>query len=537
LELRHVLHSDLEEELMVSLTSLAGRTSDDAVRPAAWAWTQNASLWLAALFLLDVAVRFHGLGAQSLWADEIAAVEIAKQPLRVLWSTWMVRETNPPLYYSALHLWMEMFGRSDIAVRGLSAVIGTMVAPLMYVLGRAIASKRVGLIAALLAALWSHQLFYSQEARGYILGTVGALIAVIGLVNITDQVTAPTRSRTAGQRLWPWFAYAFGAVIAVYTHTTHVLLPLLASLYFVWLWAFRGDRRPSSLLAWTATNAAVVCIWAWWGWITWLQVHLEKPNFGWIGKPSLSQGVSIVLNLYGPAGVTLAKSLGRTVLLGMGGLFIAAAAWGASRLRPERAGMLAVFGIGAPLLLFAISQHVPIMLPRTLLWAQFSVIIALAAAMDAIPSGIGRAVATSGVALVLVLGWSVQAPREPWRSLVEELAILAGPGEVVLVSSVSDGVYIQHYCVEARCRFKVENLISPTDIQNRWADDLFTGASIPAAALPSLLGQTRSVWTVSRWGDDPRPAMSAIAVATPFPPLHTILPDAIVLAKWRAAPL
>jgi 4-amino-4-deoxy-L-arabinose transferase-like glycosyltransferase len=503
-----------------------------AYRPQGDAVAGLAHLGLAGVVILGAMLRFYNLGGPSLWADEIAAVAIAKQPLHVLWSAWMVRETNPPLYYSALHLWMGLFGSSDAAVRSLSALVGASIPPLIYVLGRQLANRRVGLIAALFAALWSHQIFYSQEARGYILGAAGALIAVIGLGRLSDQAAGEAALGRAA-RAWPWLAYGLGAVIALYTHTTHVLLPFLANLYFVWLWVFRSERRPSTLLAWTAVNAVVVGLWAWWGYITWLQLHLAQPNFGWIGKPSLSQGISMVLNLYGPAGVTTAKSLGRTVMLGVGGAFIAGAAFGLARLRPDRAVMLAVFAVGAPVLLFVISQKAPIMLPRTMLWAQFAVIIGLASAIAAVRQAALRAALVGAVAALLAVGGFIQTPKEPWRPLTAELGQRVGAHDVVLVSSVSDGVYLQHYCAVFACRFPVIDLISPTDNQNRWAEGLFKGALIPPSALPALLAAHPIVWTVSRWADDPRPALAPVATKAAELSLHAALPEFMAVAAWR----
>ncbi|WP_410923560.1 hypothetical protein, partial [Pseudomonas aeruginosa] len=63
------------------------------------------------------------------------------------------------------------------------------------------------------------------------------------------------RARTAGLA-----AYAIGATVAVYSHTTLVLVPLLAN-----LWALprfgsdlmRGARRPPLLAGWVLANLAV----------------------------------------------------------------------------------------------------------------------------------------------------------------------------------------------------------------------------------------------------------------------------------------
>jgi 4-amino-4-deoxy-L-arabinose transferase-like glycosyltransferase len=466
----------------------------------------DARVQLGLILLLAAAIRFHGLGAQSLWADEMASIEIARQPLSTLWSGWMVRETNPPLYYSMLHLWMSVFGSSAAGVRSLSAIASVAAIPVTYWIGRDIASKRAGLIAAILATLWCHQIYYGQEARGYIFGVLGALIAVAGLVRISDQVRAPDVPRTGLQTVWPWAAHLFGVMLALYVHTTHVLIPLLANLYVAWLWAFASPRRLKPLVWWTLLYVVVVALWAWWGWITWRQLHMPKSNVAWIVRPSPTQGLTILLNVYGPAGVSLSPSKLRTVLMLMGAPFIGLAALGAGRAKSPFGMMLAVFGVGAPVLLFAISQAVPILMPRTLLWAAFAVILCLACALDSIAGAPMRWAAVTVVAGILVLGWRTYDVREPWGPLTAELAQRTAPGEVVLVAGLGDALYLQYQCETLHCPFRVVDVVSPTDGGNRWAAPLFKGPVVQPQDLAKGLPSGRRFWTVSRWADDPRPA-------------------------------
>ena len=490
----------------------------------------DSRVWLCGIVLLAAAVRFYGLGSQSLWADEMASIEIARQPLSTLWSDWMVRETNPPLYYSMLHLWMLALGSGAAAVRSLSAIASVAAIPLIYWIGRKIASKRAGLIAALLAALWCHQIYYGQEARGYVFGVLGALIAVAGLIRITDQVQRPDAPRTRLETAWPWAAHLFGLLLALYVHTTHVVTPLLASVYFAWLWAFASPRRIKPLVWWALLYAVVVALWAWWGWITWRQVHLPKSNVAWIAKPTPIQGLVTLFTVYGPAGVSLSPSRLRTILILMGLPFIGVAGLGLRRVKRPFGVMLAVFGIGAPVLLFLISQLVPILMPRTLLWAEFAVILGLAAAIDGIARAPLRWATLAVISALLILGWRAYDPREPWRPLTEELARRTAPGEVVLVAGIGDALYLQYQCETIRCLFRVVDVASPTDAGNRWAASLYKGPVVQPADLPKLLRAGQPFWTVSRWMDDPRPALKTARLKAAA--AKTTLPFWMDVTEW-----
>jgi uncharacterized membrane protein len=79
----------------------------DVVREAT---SRKMWLALAAVMLVAAALRFWDLGGPSLWTDELYTLGFAKLPPQMLWSDWMVRETNPPLFYSLLSVWMIVFG-------------------------------------------------------------------------------------------------------------------------------------------------------------------------------------------------------------------------------------------------------------------------------------------------------------------------------------------------------------------------------------------------------------------------------------------
>ena len=52
---------------------------------------------LTAAVLVAAMVRL-AFSDYSLWFDELASVFFASQPTERLWSAWMLRETNPPLF-------------------------------------------------------------------------------------------------------------------------------------------------------------------------------------------------------------------------------------------------------------------------------------------------------------------------------------------------------------------------------------------------------------------------------------------------------
>lgn len=106
-----------------------------------------ARLAVVVLILLGFAARVWQLGAQSLWLDEALSVTFASEPLSRLFHTLTYRDLHPPLFYLVLHVWLNLAGRSEFAVRFVALFFGLPAVPATYDLGAALfgsPSERLG---------------------------------------------------------------------------------------------------------------------------------------------------------------------------------------------------------------------------------------------------------------------------------------------------------------------------------------------------------------------------------------------------------
>ena len=78
---------------------------------------------LGVILLLAAGLRFHRIDAQSLWYDEGNSARIAERSIQLILEG-AAGDIHPPLYYLLLSLWRSVFGASETALRGLSAVSG-----------------------------------------------------------------------------------------------------------------------------------------------------------------------------------------------------------------------------------------------------------------------------------------------------------------------------------------------------------------------------------------------------------------------------
>ena len=91
-------------------------------------------LGLLLVVLLAFALRLSAIDRQDIWGDEAFSIWLSSQPLSQVVAGGA--DTHPPLYPLSLFVWLRLAGSSPLAVRLLSAFIGTLTVPLVYALAR-----------------------------------------------------------------------------------------------------------------------------------------------------------------------------------------------------------------------------------------------------------------------------------------------------------------------------------------------------------------------------------------------------------------
>ena len=188
----------------------------------------KANLLVLALLLSALALRLVGITSQSFWFDEG-------------WTSWAIgrswtemfrllaSDNHPPLYFVCLRLWAGIFGRSDLALRGFSALASLATAAAVFWLG-ALWDRRMGLAAGLLAALSPPLVIYGQEARMYSLVTLLIALATCFLARLAD----------SQEIKWLW-AYSVSMAAALYTH--HFAWLAFGAHWALAMWLLRERRK------------------------------------------------------------------------------------------------------------------------------------------------------------------------------------------------------------------------------------------------------------------------------------------------------
>jgi mannosyltransferase len=333
---------------------------------------------LAAIVAAGALLRFATLGAQHFWLDEAVTAGLLKLDLDEMVGTTWTTESTPPLYYLLARAWAVVFGTGEVGLRLLSALLGTLTIPVVYAIGTTLASRRVGLVAAALAAVSPPLVWYSQEARSY------SLLVLLSALSLLFLARAVTRGSDRDVGWW--------ALTAALSLATHYFALFLVAGEAIWLLAAHPRKR-RALIGIAAVGACGAALLP-------LAIHQSgQGNLEFIGDRSLGTRLVDTAQLFlgGPTGERLDAAI---VLLAVAALLAAATVLRAEPPERRRAltlAALAVVGIAAPVLLALVGADY--LLARNLLSLWAALAVAAAIGLGAERSGRLGAVALTGVVL------------------------------------------------------------------------------------------------------------------------------------------
>lgn len=122
-------------------------------------------LLFACIIAIGLFLRLYQLGDDELWLDEAMTGFIA---LTRDWLDYLRIATNPPLYFIMQRGWCGLVTCNEFGLRLSSALFGVLFIVLVGMLCRRLYGRKVALAVALIAALSPIHVYYSQEARVYV---------------------------------------------------------------------------------------------------------------------------------------------------------------------------------------------------------------------------------------------------------------------------------------------------------------------------------------------------------------------------------
>jgi mannosyltransferase len=497
-------------------------------------------LLLLVITLLGGGLRFFAIGQKGIWLDEAFSVWLGWQRLPEMWG-WIARiDQHPPLYYTLLNLWMRL-GDSAATVRLLSAVLGTLTIPVIFLLGRRLAGPRVGLLAALVLAVSPFHVRFAQEARMYAMLALLAAAAMtclayllfdrrdsslsrlrrgqLGAESLSPSWTT-VRGMTTGRAILagglPWAGYVVFTAAAMLTHSAALLLPLATNLFvFGLMWRQaktssasglqdRTNLAPPPLGSWLLAQAGVLLLWS----VIWLPPFIGQAtgvyrDF-WMPAPTWRTLVDMLGNF-------LSAHLPRQQMPWTDAIWLVYAALIALgiatlRRRPAVPALLLTLFLTPVIGDLLLSLSRPVFYDRTLIWATIPLYVLLAIGIAElrrwayIVPVVSLLIAANGVSL---REYYVNFQKEGWREAAAFVRQQARAGDLILFNASWTQIPFDFYYRNASTPVAEHGL--PADLFERGIlEPKMAPEDLPR--LQELIQGRERVWLVygHNWYTDPQ---------------------------------
>jgi len=196
---------------------------------------------LGIILLLGTALRFYDLGAESYWMDEMFSVVEGQQSIHQLITSGKLDQ--PPAYYLPFHLWLKIFGTNEVSTRTFSALVGICAIFVIYLIGRELFGKEVGVLSAFLMAISKFQIYYSQMTGFYIFFELMTLLSILFFILALKS-----------KKISYFFLYGVASTLMLYSHSFGVFILATQNLFFL----LQGKKDKELIVTWIISQILIL---------------------------------------------------------------------------------------------------------------------------------------------------------------------------------------------------------------------------------------------------------------------------------------
>src|SRR3989344_4937465 len=210
------------------------------------------------ILLLGVILRLISLN-QSLWIDEATSALVVRDfTYSEIINYFSLGDFHPPFYYLLLKSWSEVFGTSEVGLRSLSVFLSVATIYVVYMIGNFV-NKKVGILSAIFLAINGLHIYYSQEARMYVISTFFVTLAVYFFMKTLSENKSIN---------WVFLALAIG-LNSLTDYLPNLIIPVL------WLAAIRLKKGIGWWRKFLISHLIIIVAWLWW-----FPYFLKQLSFG-----------------------------------------------------------------------------------------------------------------------------------------------------------------------------------------------------------------------------------------------------------------
>jgi len=392
----------------------------------------NTYLLIAmSILLLSYSLRVIGLTSESLWIDEGYSLALATCNIKEI-VRGTAADQHPPLYYLLLHLWL-LGGQSVFFLRYFSVLIGVVGVASTILLGQSLLGPKIGLLTGFLLACSPMHIWYSQEARMYILLSLQTTLSVYGfwrLISNSDRAS--------------FYIYFLSTLGALYTHYFAVFIVIVENLISLG-WMLR--KKGKIFKKWVGIQGVIVA-----AFIPWLPIALYQALYHrmrWISPPTAETVLNtLLLMVFGDSH----KQVPYLISLVGGALFTTGVCWGIWQALKDKTQFFQLIFIGlwffCPLLIIIIiSLRYPVFQYKQMLIFVPPILMLIASGLAKLPTA--QRWITMGVMGVFVINSLVNLytlnTKHGWREAAIYIEANYRPGDLVYLNPAAGALVIKVY--------------------------------------------------------------------------------------------
>jgi mannosyltransferase len=230
----------------------------------------------AAIFVAAFIVLYFGSWWPSYWSDEAATVAASSLPSHHLNELTAHKDAVHHVYYIIVQAWGAVFGFSEAATRGLSAIAAAAGAAGLAAIGRTLNGQAFGVTAASLFVAMPRTTWMAVEARSFALSAAAAIFATLTLLIAAK----------SGRIAW-WSVYAATSLVAVYVFMYALLLLPVHGIYIL-------ARQRARVRAFAAAVVVIVAL----AIPLVVRVEAQKSQISWLSEQANVSIWSVLVEPY-----------------------------------------------------------------------------------------------------------------------------------------------------------------------------------------------------------------------------------------------
>lgn len=247
---------------------------------------RSTDFWFVLILIIGIFARFYKIDFQSLWNDELATYTWLSGRFNSIFKVIesCKADVHPPFYFLIANFWLKYVNYSEMSLRVLSAIFGSLGIVSIYYYGKKVFNPFTGLCASTLTSLNYFHILHSQNARPYSLLFLLTVLSYFTFSLFIEKLDMKTL-----------MIYVLSTTALIYTHYFGLFVLIAQGFYVVFLIVAESENRKKLFKYYFFSGISITFLY--FPWIVHIFKNLNRKS--WMAKPRLLFIVDYFVEYFG----------------------------------------------------------------------------------------------------------------------------------------------------------------------------------------------------------------------------------------------